>query len=377
MSEIRQLLAAAQNAEIRGDRSEATRLLHEAAGWYASRAMGHRADQMRRHAERLSASGPRRASDDFGFGDALMDAPDRASAPSATPAPPVALPLQGPTSLPAERPTLLVERGPALADASADAWCSFCCRPGHEAGPLVAGPTGAFICGACLGIASRLVSCGPTETRAAAQAEVEPLAAASVRRSSTPWLPGQREALDRILRRRARVVLLVGPEGSGKSALLRHLGELAVPPFARLAEGPVAVELAPRLTLEDEARLLTWLEGAQGRRLILVARGNLPPPGLILSGEHGEEPVYDTKSLGASVDGLTIALLSRVEQVVTLSAPDLDALEGLALELLRERGVELGELSRRRLLELALDSGRGAHELRALVGRIPPGHYGS
>ncbi|MFN7134008.1 MAG: ClpX C4-type zinc finger protein, partial [Myxococcales bacterium] len=37
-----------------------------------------------------------------------------------------------------------------------DCWCSFCCRPKAEAGPMIAGPAGAFICRGCIAASARL-----------------------------------------------------------------------------------------------------------------------------------------------------------------------------------------------------------------------------
>jgi energy-coupling factor transporter ATP-binding protein EcfA2 len=58
MSEIRQLLASAQRAEIEGDAAEAIRRLRLAEAWYRERALEPRAEQMRRHIQRLGATTP-------------------------------------------------------------------------------------------------------------------------------------------------------------------------------------------------------------------------------------------------------------------------------------------------------------------------------
>jgi len=57
------------------------------------------------------------------------------------------------------------QRGPVAADPTADGWCSFCCRPQGEVGPLVAGPAGAFICGRCIEGAAAILG-QPLSTKA-------------------------------------------------------------------------------------------------------------------------------------------------------------------------------------------------------------------
>ena len=52
-------------------------------------------------------------------------------------------------TLPGDRKRELFERVPVLAEPAQAAWCSFCCRPTAEVGALVAGPAGAFICEHC------------------------------------------------------------------------------------------------------------------------------------------------------------------------------------------------------------------------------------
>src|SRR4051812_31089025 len=44
-----------------------------------------------------------------------------------------------------------------LEDNPPDAKCSFCNRPREEAGPMVEGPGGLFMCAQCIGLASGIV----------------------------------------------------------------------------------------------------------------------------------------------------------------------------------------------------------------------------
>ncbi|MBL9038237.1 MAG: ClpX C4-type zinc finger protein, partial [Archangium sp.] len=163
-SQIRELLSAAQQAEVKGERSEAVRLLNEAASFYRERNMASRAEQMVRHARRLEGDetvepparrptrgegfdeddfdGPTGTLDwsdgapetdgEFGFGDELLGAASQAA-------------------------KIEFERIPVLAEASADAWCSFCCRSQRDVGPVVAGPAGAYVCAGCVSVAGELL----------------------------------------------------------------------------------------------------------------------------------------------------------------------------------------------------------------------------
>jgi hypothetical protein len=356
MSEIRALLSAAQQAEIRGDVAEAARLLRSAAGYYRERQLMSRALQMLRHARRVEGLPPDEAleetppsapGDELGFGDSLL--------PEASPRTP-AVELRG----------LVEARGPQRGDPSVDAWCSFCCRPGSEVGLLIAGPAGAFICGACVEACRALQ--GGDGAGPAPVADVSPAAPPHA-------LPAQAEARSRLERARPRLALVIGPEGAGKSALLRALGRPVTPPLARL-EGELAlVDLAAPLSAVDEGALLQWLDEHPRRRAVLAVRGPVPQPVLVLQGEQGAEPVFDTAALAEVVTQLSPAGLARVDGVLPLASPDRPALEALARALLEARGVALPEDALAQVVEVAQRAGRGAHELAAVIARIPPGRY--
>ena len=94
---------------------------------------------------------------------------------------------------------------------------------------------------------------------------------------------------------------MIGPEGTGKSAWLQSLGSQ---PDLR------HVELTGPLTHDEEDELLHWLEPA-GRSAFLVVRAAVPPPALVLQGEHGEELLHDTASLVESVPQVSPRVLAR------------------------------------------------------------------
>ncbi|MCA2981212.1 MAG: ClpX C4-type zinc finger protein [Myxococcaceae bacterium] len=276
------------------------------------------------------------------------------------------------------------DRGPQLADPALAAWCSFCCRPGDEAGQLVAGPAGAFICGACL-----VTSTGLLQLRVEAPAGRSPAPPAAPALSSEPTptptptkaparaeLPAQAAARAEWLRRKPRVALVVGPEGTGKTAFLESLGRPAARPFTSADDDAVLVDLSTPLSADEERALLAWLDAHPTRRAVLASRGDAPAPVLVLQGAQGAEPVYDTDSLHRAVEErLSPSLLSRVDAVLPLSRPDREALRHLAMSLLAVRGAEVPTGVVETLISLAEKSGRGARELAALIARIPPGKY--
>ena len=116
--DVRQLVLSAQAAERSGELGLAQELLEQAARACDAGGRAARAEQLRRHARRLSET------------------------------------------LPGDRSRPFVERLPVLADAAQAAWCSFCCRPGPEVGSLVAGPAGAYICRSCVERAQALLRLG-------------------------------------------------------------------------------------------------------------------------------------------------------------------------------------------------------------------------
>lgn len=348
MSEIRNLLNAAQQAELHGKKDEAVRLLRQAAAWYRDRQMLKRAGQMLRQARRVEGVEDDDAGDAvFGFGASFEEEAVKAPAEEA---------------LRTDGKVLIEQRTPQLADPALDAWCSFCCRPRGEVGALVAGPAGAFVCQDCVGLSANLLQ------RSLTPAAPGPLPAAegawSV--SALPFeLRAQRRARLRFTRARSRLALVIGPEGTGKSAWLRSLGEQ--PDLRR-------VEVRDRLGADAETELLRWLE-APARAVFLELRAPVPPPALVLQGEEGEEPLHDTASLVEALPQLSAALLGRVDAVIPFEPPFPEELASLAQALAEARGVWLPEPSLAQLVGLAQRSQRGAHELATLIARIPPGKY--
>ena len=341
-SPIRELLADAQAAEVKGDRPEAARLLRKAAALYRDANNHTRALKMLRHARRLEGV------DEDQPGDELLEAPG--SRPDPEPSPP-----------PRRKPRReLEDRVAALAPPTLDAWCSFCCRPKTEVGTLVAGPAGAYICQNCVGLCEGLLTGAPPP----------PLAPSPFRGPrSTPGfieLTASVRARKRLESNTGRVTLVVGPEGSGKSALLEALSDDL---------GLERVDLTGAVTPQREGELLTMLE--RGARLAIAVRAEPPKPALVLTGAEGEEPLYDTHGLSAALGHLLPhAILSSVDGVVVLPAMDADALEALAVGLVATRGdLELSPAMVKQIAALAVKSGRGAHELVALVARVPKGQW--
>src|ERR1700687_1275526 len=172
-SDVREYLRAAQAAEIRGDKASGAEILKAAAEAFQKAGNDPRAQQMLRHVARLKGNPapewvdpaqPERACEVNSEARSAADLPEAA-------------PRGGRRSRAAEPE--FAERAPALADPDAAAWCSFCCRPRAEVGPLVAGPAGAFICAACAGESSSLLG-GPRRP-----ASIAPVASGA---SSAPGL---------------------------------------------------------------------------------------------------------------------------------------------------------------------------------------------
>lgn len=360
MSEIRALLSAAQRAEVAGDTAEAVRLLQQAAVVLRDSGSHARALQMLRHVRRLEGApvgaGPGEPSDDdLGFGDSLL--------PRAVDS------EQGPGAV----GRFIEARGPRLADPAVEAWCSFCCRPATEVGALVAGPAGAFVCQACVGECGRLLGAAPV----AAPRPSPPRARGRPALAAPPAveLPAQAAVRRQLEARRPRLTLLVGPEGAGKTTLLHALGVPVRAPAGPLEGDVVALDVARALRPDEEASLLEWLAGDARRRAVVAVRGTLPEPLLRLRGAAGEEAVYDTASLSRAVPQLSLAALALVDAVFGLGPIDRSGLSALTHALLEARGVALSDDAVERLVDVCEAAGRGAHEVAALVGRIPPGRY--
>ncbi len=383
-SEIRSLLAAAQEAEAQGDLPRAITRLQQAAEFYRARRMNRRASQMERHIDRLEgrsvavpldqihdpgvalfdedddavshvledapfgSEADELEDEGLGFGDELFEAARRTSR---------------------FRDESLFDRGPQQADPAIDAWCSFCCKPRTEVGPLIAGPAGAFICRSCVTTSARLMALPTPELPKLEPRPVEPRAAQSA-------LPAQQHAHSMWSRRKPRVALVVGPEGAGKTVFLKSLGEPVDRPFLRSDGDTALVDLSTPLSADEESALHQWLDAHPKRRAVLAARGEAPTPVLVLQGAHGDEPVYDTEALHRAVSAqVSPHLLSRVDSVLPLPAPDREALAHLGRSLLAAREIDLPEAAIDSLVSLAERSGRGARELAALIARIPAGRY--
>jgi hypothetical protein len=277
----------------------------------------------------------------------------------------------------------LFDRGPTRADPAIDAWCSFCCRPRSEVGELVAGPTGSFICAGCVGESRGLLGLEDTppsaRPRPARRRDEE---------AGAPELVGQQEAralLERGLQAGVRRLLVVGPEGTGKSVWFRGLvrqerGDVAtVDTLEQGSGGPVVlVEDVDRLAPEVQARLASFLARHPERTVLMSARGTLDTPGLVLRGAAGSLPVLTTSALSQAVRGsVTVALLEQVQLAVPLHAPTEAEFLEIARRWLAPRAPALS-ISDEVLAAFASEaarSPRSGHELSALLARVPAGSW--
>ncbi|WP_171818371.1 ClpX C4-type zinc finger protein [Pyxidicoccus fallax] len=276
----------------------------------------------------------------------------------------------------------LIDRGPTRADASLDAWCSFCCRPRAEVGDLVAGPAGAFICKGCLSESFSLLG------------EVTPVASAT--RPRPTELPGAfmelvgqteaRELLDSALQAGARCLLTVGPEGCGKSIWFQQLqreGRGVLVSLSALEQAPASqpllLEDVDRLDATAHAALAAFLDRSPRHTVILSARGLCPDArGPVLRNDSGRVPVPTTDALSRAVnDTLPVRLLEHVQVLLPLHTPKrADYVEIARRRLaLREPAVSLAEDVLATFAAEAERSPRAGHELHALLNRVPAGTW--
>jgi len=368
----RELLQSAQAAEREGDLARAGALLEQAARMYESTGHSARAEQMRRHVDRLgmaARAGARGVEEPPGRrGGARPDEPE---------------------SLPGLDRTL-VERTPTLADPELDAWCSFCCRPSREVGALVAGPAHAFVCRACVELAASLLGGGLQAGGAVARAHAtsgapaeppaklglelsEALPESTVRRARAATheaLPTQVDAVARIeaaLAAGHARVLLVGPAGSGKSTFLqlwasRGLGTPWDGSEPMAEQGAILVDDVDRL---EPAALRQLARVLRSRPVVLALDATLPEPGEEVGGRrvHAPEQVESLAGSwlpGPALDGLTLECFR---------APGDDELRLLAERWRAPDGSPVPPGALEEALRLAGRSARAAHALHALLLR--------
>ncbi len=408
-SDVREYLRAAQAAEIRGDKARAVQLLRTAADEYQRAGNDPRAQQMLRHVERLQASGleqgaalrqperpqlvePSRSQADIAvrqLKQAHLPEAGRLEAEvvlkSGELAARLAPELRIATSRLADAAAgerrsgaadpEFAERGPALADPAAPAWCSFCCRPRQEVGALVAGPAGAFICAACATHSSALLGGARTLTPGVSL----PSEALAVGAPSQP----QREAISALrtaVKERARLALLVGPEGSGKTLCLRALEEEGLGQYAEaidgasIGRGALLLDGAERLSMEALRQLALAL-GANPFPCVLAARGTRPSA-MQLRDSDRRFALHGTQELARATGGkIPHELLRLVRTAASLPAPTVQDLSRMAKRLLEHRGLGASSELAARIAAEASRSGDGGHEVRALVDRVPAGTW--
>ncbi|MBN9684891.1 MULTISPECIES: ClpX C4-type zinc finger protein [unclassified Corallococcus] len=275
----------------------------------------------------------------------------------------------------------IIERGPTRADPALDAWCSFCCRPRGEVGDLVAGPAGAFICKGCLGESQGLLGdvVAPSPVRKPVVEEPRAGAVEMVGHDEVKTL------LERTLQAGARCLLLVGPEGCGKSLFFQSLqrrgqGVLTSVDALESTPGtePLLVEDVDRLEPRAQASLTAFLGSRPARAVVMSARGAVSSLGLWVRGEGGSLPVPTTAGMIEAVQGtVPVSLLERVQVLLPVRRPTVPELVEVARRTLalRQPAVTLSEEVLGAFAAEAVRSPRAGHELQALLSRVYAGSW--
>lgn len=381
--EAKEYVKAAQQAELQGDKPKAAELLMKAAVIYREGGNSSRALRMLRAARALDGTRKdlieelRRA--EWIPDDALARA---ISGDDETQQALEALDEAATKIVPGPQ---LVERGPTRADPALAAWCSFCCKPKGEVGDLIAGPAGSFICQGCALEARRLLG-DPSPAEGAGAKPSSKSASAS---SATPIEPlGQKaalELLDAAFRVSARLVLLLGAEGTGKSTVLADLERRGFGRLVRSAaelgtswDGQRVLFDVDPISEADAHKLSSFLSEGEDRQLVLAVRGQAPVPSLVLKSEGLSVPVHGAQELMEAAQGrLPRSLAEKVQWVVQLAALEPSTLTQIARRLLERRAADL-DLSDdlvQALSAQAARSGRNGAELESLLERLPPGSW--
>lgn len=300
------------------------------------------------------------------------------------PAPPGTLSPEGEATgeAPRAHEPSLFDRGPTRADPAVDAWCSFCCRPSQEVGELVAGPTGSFICATCVIESRGLLSLEdntPVRPRSSRRRDEQGEAVRLIGQESA------RALLEQALQAGARRLLVIGPEGTGKTVWFRELdreGRGTLSTLDTLEQGGggavVLIEDVERLLMEDWTRLGSFLARYPERTVLMSARGTLEAPSLVLNGASGSLPVFTTSAMShAILDALPLELLEQVQVAIPLQVPTEAEFIEIARRRLALRGPELS-LSDEGLAAFASEaarSPRAGHELNALLTRVLAGTW--
>ncbi|HEX8702951.1 MAG TPA: ClpX C4-type zinc finger protein [Myxococcaceae bacterium] len=276
----------------------------------------------------------------------------------------------------------MFDRGPTRADPALDAWCSFCCRPRLEVGEMVAGPTGSFICAACVSESQSLLGlerAEPSARPAPPRRKEEPTA---------PALVGQQEArslLTRGLEAGARRLLVLGPEGCGKSVWFQELVSqdlgvlVTVDALEQGAGGSLLlVEDVDRLQPEARARLTAFLARHPERTVVMSARGGTNVTSFVLHGPPGSLPLFTSHALFPVLRGaVPLPLIDQIQLVIPVQAPSEAEFIEIARRRLAARGSEV-TLSDDVLAAFAAAAARSprlGHELTALLGRVLSGSW--
>lgn len=197
-------------------------------------------------------------------------------------------------------------------------------------------------------------------------------------------LVGQAEAIRLVeagLRLEARLILLFGPIGCGKTTYLLNLARQGLGRYLeRLDQLPersgwIFVDLGEGSSTAELDGIATWLAADRRRGAIIALRGAPPAPRFTLQGEDVAVRMFSPPSLVEATGGrLSLALAERVQIAACLEPLGAAELQEVARRLTHGRA-ELDDEALSSIASAALRSGRGAHELVALLRQVPAGSW--